>query len=91
MSLRDSKLVAWSALLIVIAAIIITISIGIANDIWDYISLFCAFMMVFCRLMALNLKKMSLNAAKKLNIYALVFGILTILSIILLFILFLVN
>lgn len=90
MNIVESKAVAWTAMLLIVVAVIITVSMKYVESIWDYLSIFCAFMMVFCHLMALNLKKMSLNASRKLDIAALIFGFLTILAIILIFILYMV-
>lgn len=91
MNLAESKGLAWGALVIVVFLIILTVSLRIVNEVWEYSSLFCAFMTVFCHLMALNLRKMSLAASRKLDVIALVFGILTVIAIIVIFILGQVN
>lgn len=88
MNLRESKGIAWGAMILIIFLIIITVSLKIIDNLWDLSALFCAFMAIFCHLMALNLVKMSKSAAAKLDIAALIFGILTILAIILIFILY---
>lgn len=88
MKLRESKTLAWGAMLLIVILVIFTICMRYVESIWDYLSIFFAFMMVFCHLMALSLRKMSLNASRKLDIAALIFGVLTILAIILIFILY---
>ena len=91
MNIRQSKGLAWGAMLLIVLVVIFTICMKYVESIWDYLSIFFAFMMVFCHLMALNLKKMSVNASKKLDIAAFIFGILTIAAIILIFILYMVS
>lgn len=91
MNLRESKLVAWTAMLLIVVAVVFTICMRYVESIWDYVSIFCAFMMVFSHLMALSLKKMSASASRKLDIASLIFGILTVLSIILIFIFYQVS
>lgn len=90
MNIKQSKWLAWAAMLLIVVVVIVTISMGYIVSLWDYLSIFFAFMMVFCHLMALNLRRMSLNASKKLDMAAFIFGILTFLAITLIFILYLV-
>lgn len=87
MNLKESKAVAWVAMLLVVAIVIVTICLGVINEIWEYSSIFCAFMMVFCHLMALNVRGMSAAASRKLDAASLIFGVLTVVAIIVIFIL----
>ena len=87
MNLRESKGVAWLALIVVVAILIIMICLRMFNEVWEYSAIFCAFMMVFCHLMALNLRKMSLAACRKLDLISLIFGVLTVIAIIVIYIL----
>ena len=90
MTILQSKGVAWASMLLIVAVVIFTICMRYVVSIWDYLSIFFAFMMVFCHLMALSLKKMSSNASRKLDYAALIFGILAVLAVILIFILYMV-
>lgn len=87
MNLRESKGVAWLAMIVVVALLIIMICLRMFNEVWEYSAIFCAFMMVFCHLMALNLRKMSLAASRKLDLISLIFGVLTVIAIIVIYIL----
>ena len=87
MNLRESKALAWCAMIAVVALVIITVCLHVVDKVWEYSSIFCAFMMVFCHLMALNLRRMSPSAARKLENIALIFGVLTVVAIIVIFIL----
>lgn len=77
-SLLRSKIVAWLALLIVVAVIIITFEFRTAW--WGFIDVFFAFMMVFSQLVALYIGGFNPYAAKKLQSFAAIFLILAILA-----------
>lgn len=77
---RNSKIVAWLALCVVVTVICVTFSLR--EQWWSFIDIFFAFMMVFSHLLALYLGKMSKSAAGKLDRLSLIFGIMTILAII---------
>lgn len=87
MNIRESKAVAWVAMIIVVALLIVMICLRLFDEVWEYSAIFCAFMMVFCHLMALNLQKMSKVASRKLDLIALIFGGLTVVAIIVVYIL----
>ncbi|MCH5216978.1 MAG: hypothetical protein J1F07_00265 [Muribaculaceae bacterium] len=87
MSLRESKSMAWGAFLLVIILIIVAICTRVVSSIWEYSTIFLAFMAVFCHLAALLLAGMSKAAGKKLDMAALVFGVLAIIALIVVFIL----
>lgn len=76
----NSRLAAIAALIIVIAVLIATFSIR--TEWWCFIDIFFAFMMTFCHLLAIMIEKMSKAASTKMELIALIFGILTILAII---------
>lgn len=86
MSLAKSKAMAWSAMLLVVVVVIVAIATRFATSIWEYGALFLIFMSVFCHLAALMLYRMSAVASKKLDMAALIFGILAILAFIAIFI-----
>ena len=87
MSLRQSTALAWGSMVIIVIVIIIAVCTRIVSSIWEYSTLFLAFMAIFCHLMSLMLNKMSANAAKKLDYIALLFGVLAIIALIVVFIL----
>ena len=74
-AILKSKLTALIALLLVVVLIIFTFSIRPAW--WAFFDIFFLFMMVFCHLLSLMIEKMSIPAAKKLETFAMVFGLLT--------------
>lgn len=87
MSLRASKSAAWGAMILTVVLIIVAICTRVVSSIWEYVPLFTLFMTVFCHLAALLLMPMSKVASRKLDVAAAVFGILTIIAIIVVFIL----
>lgn len=78
MNIRTSKPVAWIALIIVVAILILTFSMR--PYWWCFIDIFFAFMAVFCHLLALNIHKMSPEASRKLDKAALFFAVLMLIS-----------
>lgn len=87
MGLKQSGALSWCAMILMVIVIIIAISTRVVSSIWEYSTLFFAFMAIFCHLMAVMLVKMSARAAKKLDIFAMIFGFLAILALIVVFIL----
>ena len=87
MRLLESKRVAWCAMILIVALMIIAMCLRIVGSIWEYSILFFAFMAVFCHLASLILSSMSKNAARKLDVGAAVFGVLTVIDVIVIFIL----
>lgn len=75
-----SKALAWAAFVLVIA--VIGISFSLRKVWWSFSDIFFVFMMVFCHLMAVNLAKLNVFASKKLDVIALVFGVLTVIALI---------
>ena len=86
MKLRESKGLALGAMVIMVILIIVAICTHLAAGIWEYSVLFLGFMTVFSHLMALSLVKMSKAAAIKMDNIALIFGILTVVDLIVVFI-----
>lgn len=86
MSLRQSQAAAWGAMIIMMVVIIVAVCTRVVSTVWEYGTLFFAFMAVFCHLAAILLYRMSASASKKLDISALVFGILAVLALIAVFI-----
>ena len=76
--LLRSKLVAWLAMAIVVAVIIITFRFRTVW--WAFIDEFFAFMAVFCQLAAVYLYSLNRYIGKKLQTFAAIFGVLMILS-----------
>lgn len=87
MNLRKSTLLAWSAMILMVVVIIVAVATRVVSSIWEYSTLFLAFMAVFCHLAALLLARMSGAAARKLDYAALIFGILAVIALIVVFIL----
>lgn len=85
--MRQSKSVAFAAMAMIIVLIIVAMATHIVSELWEYIPLFLCFMAVFCHLAAVMLVGMSRTASKKLDIVALIFGILAIIALIVTFIL----
>lgn len=83
-ALKNSRILTWGALVLIV--ILLCMSFSTEQPWWSYIDFFCAFMMIFCRLAALYIHRFSLAAYNKLNICAIIFGILTLLSFIGIFI-----
>ena len=90
-NISQSKAVAWLAMLTVVAVFIVTVCLRVVSEVWDYAAIFCAFMTAFCHLMALNLSGMSREAGRKLDKAAMVFGFLTVVAIIVIFILYQIS
>lgn len=78
---------AWGAMLLMFIVVIVAICTRVVSSIWEYSTLFLAFMAVFCHLAAVLLTKVSFAASKKLDMAAMIFGILAILALIVVFIL----
>lgn len=70
---------AWGAFAIVIAVMIITFSMR--GEWWTFIDIFFAFLMVFFHLIAVYFNKIP-AISKQLDLWALIFGVLTVLAII---------
>lgn len=83
-TLKNSRILTWGALVLIV--ILLCMSFSTEQPWWSYIDFFCAFMMIFCRLAALYIHRFSLAVYNKLNICAIIFGILTLLSFIGIFI-----
>lgn len=86
-NLRESGMAAWCAMLLIVVVIIISIATHVVSSIWEYATVFLAFMAAFCHLAAIILKKMSGNAARKLDYFAMIFAILFVVALIVVFIL----
>lgn len=85
--MNKSAVSAWGAMIIILIVIIICMSLHIIGDAWEYVVLFLVFMAGFCHLASTLLKKTSVSAAKKLDLIALIFGILGVIGLITVFIL----
>ena len=85
--LTESKGVAWIGMLLCIVVLVLSIAIpGVKKDWWELIDIFFIFMMVFSHLAALYLGKMSAPAARMLDICAFVFGVIGVISFVVIFI-----
>ena len=81
--LLSSKTVGWIALIIIFAAIVLSMAVpGVKKDWWEMIDIFFFFMMAFSHLAALYLNKISVQAAKTLDKLAFLFGLLGIIALI---------
>ncbi|MDE6006859.1 MAG: hypothetical protein K2G67_04840 [Muribaculaceae bacterium] len=78
MKLIESKLVAWFALLLVIALVVMAMLLG--TPWWGFIAIFFCFLGIFAHLASLYLRKMSKVASAKLEQCALVLIILSIIG-----------
>ena len=78
-SILDSRWMAWGALLITVAVLVI--SFDVSREWWAYLDIFFAFMMCFVHLLAVYMRKVP-RMSSQLDMCALVFGILTIIAII---------
>ena len=87
MNLRESKAMGWGAMVLMIVVIIIAICTRVVSDIWEYSTIFFAFMAIFCHLMSLLLVKMSVSASKKLDVIAMICSALAVVALIVVFIL----
>lgn len=81
-----SKLFAWLAFVLVV--VIIGLTFRLRPVWWAFSDIFFAFMMVFCHLMAVYIARLNSYASRKLDVCALVFGILTAVALIVEFVLF---
>ena len=86
-NLLRSKLVAWLALILVVAVIVATFSYR--QFWWAFIDEFFAFMMVFCQLVAVYILRVNPWAGKRLQTFAGIFGVLMIISFIVEYIIYL--
>ena len=73
-----SKIAALVAFFLVIIVIILTF--GLRPAWWAFIDLFFAFMAAFCHLVALYLGRMNPYIGKRMEMFALIFAVLTVLS-----------
>ena len=87
MNVKQSKFLSWISMILMVIVIVVAICTHVVASIWDYSTIFLAFMCIFCHLMSLMLYKMSAAASKKLEILAGIFGILAIIDFIVVFIL----
>lgn len=79
-NLLKTKAAAWGELVLIVIWLVWMVSRHMQW--WYFISVFFAFMMAFCHLAALYLYKTSSSASKKLDLVALVMGVLFIVAII---------
>lgn len=84
--LAKSKLLAWCVLVIIV--IIMFVTFDTSMPWWSYVSEFFAFMMAFTHLLAVNFYKLNSIASSKLEKFAILFGVLMILAIIVEYIVF---
>lgn len=79
-SILKMKGVAWGALVLIVVWLVLVLKTPALW--WCYIAPFFAFMMVFCHLAALYLNKVSNVASRKLDLIALIMGVLSIIAVI---------
>ena len=87
MSLRKNTGLAWGAMILMVVVVIVAVATRVVSSIWEYSTIFLAFMAVFCHLMSLLLERMSASASRKLDNIALIIGILAVVALIVVFIL----
>lgn len=87
MKIKESKSMAWGAMILIVGVIIIAMCTRVVSSAWEYTMLFLAFMAVFCHLASVLLSRMSLSASRKLDIAAIIFGGLSFIALIVVFIL----
>lgn len=81
--LLKSKILAWIALFLCFVVLILSMAIpGIKKEWWELTDIFFFFMMSFSHIAALYLEKMSVQASRTLDKFAFVFGLLGIISLI---------
>ena len=68
--LLESKLTAWSAMLLVVVMVFLTYLLG--TPWWGFIAEFFCFMAVFCHLASLYLRRMNVWSARRLDTCAFV-------------------
>lgn len=78
MKLIESKIVAWVALALVMALIVMAMLLG--TPWWGFIAIFFCFLGTFAHLASLYLRKMSRAASSKLELCALILIILSIIG-----------
>lgn len=78
------RVAAWGALVLIVMWLVF--QLNTPEPWWSYISIFFAFMMTFCHLAALYVWKISKAASRKLDVVALVMGVLFVISLITLWI-----
>ncbi len=81
-----SKFWAWCAFVLIIAVMILTFALRPVW--WCFADIFFAFMMVFCHLMAVYLTRYNRYASARLDMVAIICGILTVIALIAEFIAF---
>lgn len=80
MRLIESKIAAWSALILVVALIVM--SMMLHTPWWGFIAIFFAFLAIFSHLASLYLRKMSIHASNMLEKIAFVLIILAVIGLI---------
>ncbi len=84
--LLKSKIVAWLALILIFGIIILSMVIpGIKKEWWELTDVFFFFMMAFSHLAAIYLYKMSQAASRMLDKFAFLFGVLGIISLVVIY------
>lgn len=78
MKLIESKLVAWVAMALVMALVVIAMLLG--TPWWGFIAIFFCFLGIFAHLAALYLCKMSRAASSKLELCALILIVLAVIG-----------
>ena len=84
--LTESKGLAWGGMLLCIIVLVLSLAMpGVKKEWWELIDIFFIFMMVFSHLAALYLAKMSQAAARMLDKFAFAFGVIGLISFIVIF------
>ena len=77
-NVMQSRAAAWGGLVLVLVVMVLTFSLR--TEWWTFIDQFFLFMMAFCHLAACYLTKVSFLASRKLDVFALICGILFVLA-----------
>jgi len=79
-SILRSKAAAWGAIVLVVLIIIFTFRSR--HVWWAFIDEFFMFMAAFCQLVAVYIERFNRNSFRKLQFFAIIFGILMVIAII---------
>ena len=79
--MMKSKGVAWGGMFVmVVVTVVCMLMPGVKEHWWELTDVFAGFMMVFCHLAALYLENLNPEAGKRLDMIAMLFGILAIVA-----------
>lgn len=83
--LLNSKPAAWGALILIVIWLIFALKTD--EPWWGYLGIFFAFMMIFCHIASLYIERISKDASSKLDLIALICGVIFVVAEIVIYIL----